>query len=74
MYAYLIIFAITFPNGEGVEEHSFDIRSPKTFDQATCTAKAKETATYAAEFAKANIPGAEFQIKLRCDLQESFPS
>lgn len=32
MYAFLIVFAITIPGGEGVEEHSFDIRSVQTFD------------------------------------------
>ncbi|MDB6086568.1 MAG: hypothetical protein JWN43_4449 [Gammaproteobacteria bacterium] len=74
MYAFLIVFAITFPGCEGVVQHSFDIRSVQTFDQAACMVKAKETADYAAKFAQAKIPGAEFQIKLRCDLQESFPA
>lgn len=74
MYAFLIVFAITFPNGEAVEDRSFDIRSAQTFDQAACMMKAKETADYAAKFTQARIPGAEFQIKLGCYLQESFPT
>lgn len=73
MYAFLIIFAITVYAGEATEQQSFDIRSSGTFDQDTCMAKAKQTADYAAAFARANIPG-EFHIRLRCDLQESFPS
>lgn len=74
MYAFLIVFAIVIPRGEATERQSFDIRSGRTFDRATCAAKAKETADYAAQFATANIPGAELQIKVGCYLQDSFPA
>lgn len=73
MFAYAIIFAIIFPSGDSVEQQTFDIWSSGTFDQATCVAKANETAKYIAEFTEANIPDAQISIKLRCDLRQPLP-
>ncbi len=73
MFAYLIVFAIVFPNDGEIEVQKFNIWSGQTFDQAGCVAKANETAKYIAEFSAANIPDAHISIKLRCDPRETLP-